>query len=54
MFFNYSKKAVDSFIWYLRERVSKLADRVSKLEQQNLINTTILVKLDEFQHVIHL
>ena len=48
MFFTYSKKAVDSFIWYLRERVSKLADRVSKLEQQNLINTTILVKLDEY------
>ena len=48
MFFTYSKKAVDSFIWYLRERVSKLSDRVSKLEQQDLINTTILVKLDEY------
>lgn len=48
MFFTYSKKEIDSSIWYLRKRLCKLEDRLAQLELQNLINTTIWVKLDEY------
>lgn len=48
MFFTYSKKEIDSSIWYLRKKLCKLEERLAQLELQNLINTTILVKLDEY------